>query len=93
MTAFRKFAVAGALALAIGSAMTGIASARGGGGGGGGGGGAGGDAGLFVDTAPITTAAGRGGRGQTSPAAARETTVCHVDVYRNTTCERVRAFR
>lgn len=87
MSMSRRFAVAGALALVVGGAMSGAALARGGGGGGGGGG----DIPGLVD-APNIQIPPR--RGRAAPQGGTATTTnCRYEVYNVTReCERVRRY-
>ncbi|MCA0320785.1 MAG: hypothetical protein LCH88_22260 [Proteobacteria bacterium] len=88
MSMSRRFAVAGALALVVGGAMSGAALARGGGGGGGGGGG---DVPGLVD-APNIQIPPRRGRA-TPQGGTATTTNCRYEVYNVTReCERVRRY-
>ncbi|WP_439573265.1 hypothetical protein [Phreatobacter sp.] len=90
MSHSRRFAVAGALALALAAGFSGLAEARSGGGGGGGGGGAGGALDNFV-AAPTHPGRGRGG---TSAGAREGVTECWFDArVRREVCERVSFYR
>ncbi len=91
MTNFRKFALTGALALALGSAFTGLANAQAAGGNGGGGGGGASDIASAIDT-PVTHANVPGGptygRGGSAPQA-REFN-CGYQLLRGRYCDPVR---
>jgi len=89
MTNFRKFALTSALALALGSAFTGLANAQAAGGGGGGGGGGASDIAATVE-APVTHATVPGGptRGGNAPQA-REMN-CGYELFRGRYCEPTR---
>jgi uncharacterized membrane protein len=89
MTNFRKFALTGALALALGSAFTGLANAQAAGGNGGGGGGGASDIASAIDT-PVTHATVPGGqtRGGNAPQA-RESR-CGFELLRGRYCEPAR---
>ena len=82
----RRFAVAGALALVAGGAMSGAALARGGGGGGGGG-----DVPGVIETPNIQVPPRRGRAA--SPAGAASTSNCRTDDFHVTReCERIRRY-
>jgi hypothetical protein len=88
MSMLSKFAIAGALALAIGGAMSGAALARGGGGGGGGGG----DVATYIATPPVQVQIPPG-RGRSPQVGVNSTITCHYDIYSNIReCERLRRY-
>lgn len=89
MTNLRKLALTGALALALGSAFTGLANAQSAGGGGGGAGGGGGDIAAAVET-PVTHATTPGGPSRGGSTQQAREFNCGYELFRGRYCEPTR---
>lgn len=94
MTSFRRFALAGTLALALGSAFTGLANAAaaggGGGGGGGAGGGGGGEAAGHISVPTSSAVAPQRGRGGPATGATIDHQYCGYQLLRGHFCDVIR---